>query len=1018
MHVSLKARPLFLITALLLLRLAAAAMPQSHIFSRLTAEDGLRSNYVHAVMQDKSGFMWVGSQGGLQRYDGRQFEYFPFPQFPGVARQGVQHIIETNGNTLWIAYNTCVVTYDYVREKAALVPVQYQSHEKSFQATQLFTDSRGLIWLCTSTHGTFLYDRVAKAFVPFSRFFGDTAFRIFNVAEDPLTHDYWLGTSIGLCLLDYRNKHCYTPAWNPHRIPLLAEPAMQRTITRLYGDSRGGLFINTWGRLEELPSFFHYNPKTRRLGAPQRMGAMAQLLEDRKGMVWSAGDKLLLFSSDGNLQQEFQRDQFARYGLDYTDMFCLEEDNMQNIWIGTSNGLFIFNHTRQQFQTTAFKPAGVAGPSPLLEAADIWQHPNGDVWVASWGQGLLVYDSTLTLLKKHLLHPTDYQRNMLWCLQPLPDGRVLAGAQHANLLTIDPRTWAVEYRVLSGLDNRTIRCMTLDAGGNVWIGTQRGLIAKWDYRRDNIRVFRDSLYRKELFLWNHVQDIHAGSDGHIWAGTANYGLLKLDTAGNIVQRFATDEKRHTLPGDNVRQLQPAGNNLLLVGAGGIAVIDMQHNIVINTLTEEQGLPGNVITNLVPISAQQVFFTSNFSAGKVNLQARKVVHFGRKYGVADESFQLPASMRLRDGRIVFGATKNILSFQPDSLREPQRPPDVRIHYFKTGGDVKSPYQPMQAGGARITLDHTSNTFTIGYTSLAYLEQDNLTYYYRLEGIDAGWVNAGQRQYVNYSNLAPGDYVFHVYCENGEGLATRSITSMAVSIAKPLWRKGWFYAAIVLLIAGAVFLVHSLRVNRIMATEQVRRRIARDLHDDMGSTLTSINIMSSMARRNADRNDLSKTLEFLVKIGESTTQMMESMDDIVWSINPLNDNTQRVIARMREFTTGVLEARQIGFSFLVDEKIFTRKLRLESRHDFFMIYKEAITNIAKYAQCTFTDIRVQLRKGQLVLRVQDNGVGFNISEAGEGDGLQNMQRRAYRMNGQLSIQSQLGKGTVVVLMFPTT
>ncbi len=249
-------------------------------------------------------------------------------------------------------------------------------------------------------------------------------------------------------------------------------------------------------------------------------------------------------------------------------------------------------------------------------------------------------------------------------------------------------------------------------------------------------------------------------------------------------------------------------------------------------------------------------------------------------------------------------------------------------------------------------------------------------------------------------------------------TENVAGTATGIGKPLWQKGWFYAVVALLVAAAAFLLQSLRVNKMMTAEQVRRRIARDLHDDMGSALTSINIMSSMARLSAEKSDLAKTQEFLVKIGESTTRMMESMDDIVWSINPLNDSTQHIIARMREFTTGMLEARQIGFSFLVDEKIFTRKLHLENRHDFFMIYKEAVTNIAKYAQCTFADIRVQLRKGQLVLRVQDNGVGFNIGEAGEGDGLMNMQRRAYRMNGQLSIQSQLGKGTVVILMFSTT
>lgn len=285
-------------------------------------------------------------------------------------------------------------------------------------------------------------------------------------------------------------------------------------------------------------------------------------------------------------------------------------------------------------------------------------------------------------------------------------------------------------------------------------------------------------------------------------------------------------------------------------------------------------------------------------------------------------------------------------------------------------------------------------------------------------------------ITVEDRLPGNYVQAVYQDpmwpgggyihtgNGKGMAMQNVTGMMMQVQKPVWQKGWFYAVLALLIGGVIYVIHRLRVNQLLATEKVRRRIARDLHDDIGSTLTSINIMSSMAQRTAVQLDLAKTQDFLVKIGESTTRMMESMDDIVWSINPLNDSTPRVIARMREFTTGLLEARQIGLTFSIDEKIYSRKLKLESRHDFFMIYKEAITNIAKYARCTFVDVRIQLRKGRLVLRVQDDGVGFNVNDAGEGDGLMNMQRRAYRMNGQLSIQSQIGKGTVITLMFPTT
>lgn len=1021
MYMIRKEKQLVLTVLFLLLQLAAQAQSQSYLFSRLNVEDGLRSNYVTAIFQDSKGFMWVGTEGGLQRYDGKQFEYFPFEGIPDISHEKVQRIIEGKDNTLWIAYNSCVVTYNYVSGKARKLLVLHQNIEKNFQATQLFIDSRGSTWLCTTDHGAFLYDEKTLAFVHFSKFFAPTGFNIKYVVEDPATHNYWLGTSIGICMLDYAQKICYTPQNNPRNIPLLKVQALQVNVILLFGSSKRGLFINTWPRMAERPRLYYYDLKTGSLSEQHKdQGNISQFIEDSRGNTWGSGDRLLRFSPDGQQLEIFQRNPLSPNGLDYSEMFTLAEDNMQNLWIGTSNGLFLFNYAKQQFRTTTFWPDNYKQTPPLLESTDIWQHPNGDVWVTSWGHGLLIYDSTLTQLKKHLHHPTNNTINMAFCLLPLPDGKVLVGAQHANVWIVDPKTWKVTYRVLKEeLDNRSIRCMTLDKQGNVWIGTQRGIVAKWNLQQNTVRTFTDSFYTQGRYLWNHIQDIYADADNFIWVGTMYNGLLKMDTAGRVLQRYAADEPGHQLPGNNIHNITPMGNNKLLVAAGGIVLLDTKKDKVLTTITQEDGLPVGAVTNVFPLKNQNVLFTTNFSAGKVNLSKRKVIHYGRKYGIADETFEAPTSYKLRDGHIVLGSTKNIIFFQPDSLQDPVPPPDVRIHYFKTDGDLVSPYQPMmEKDDPKIELKYQDCTFTIGYISLAYLEQDNLSYSYRLEGIDNGWVKAGNRQYVTYTNLSPGTYTFQVYCENGEGMQSQRITSIRIVLASPIWQKGWFYGLIILLIAGIIYLIHRIRVNRIMSTEKVRRRIARDLHDDMGSTLTSINIMSAMARRNAASQDLVKTQEFLVKIGDSTTRMMESMDDIVWSINPMNDNLQRVIARMREFTTGVLEGRQIAFTFSIDDKIFHRRLQLESRHDFFMIYKEAITNIAKYAQCTFADIRVQLRKGKMVLRVQDNGVGFDVNEASEGDGLMNMQRRAYRMKGQLNIQSQPGKGTVITLMFPTT
>ncbi|WP_109694895.1 sensor histidine kinase [Chitinophaga deserti] len=1004
--------PAFFITS-------AMAKPPSHRYTRLTVEDGLLSNYVKAICQDREGFMWIGTQGGLQRYDGRQFEYIPLTGISTLPQGEITHISEIRPGVLLILSNTSAFTYNYATRQTRLLELEGVT-ATGFRVTRVLHDREKNIWLCTAHHGAYLLREQEGKFIPFYSLYSNTRhLKIMQIEQAPGKDRYWLGTNQGIGMLDLGEKTVYTPDHNPRNIPLLKIPALRKTVTQLFADSRQGLFICTWPSGQEFPDYFRYDESNGQLFTGYgNLGGIDFMMRDRSGHTWSAGNKLLRFSADGRSTREFPRDPNSKYGLDYTDLFTIAEDNMGNLWLGTSHGIYIFNYARQQFHSIEFKPEKGPQPPPPVEITDLWQHPGGDIWVTSWGQGLLIYDSTLTHLKKHI-HGTDYHYNMLWCIQPLPDGRVLIGGQHARVLEVNGTTWQSRQRYVDGIDNRTIRRMTLAPGGDVWIGASHGVVARWNVSSNKLRKFTDSTYASGKYTWGDVMDIYAGPRQDIWVGTATHGLLRMDTAGHVRQRYSWFDPLYKLPANNVRALHPLPGGKMLVAGGGIALLDIRSGTMTAVLTEKNGLPMSHITNVLPINNREVFFTTNFSAGKVNLETGSITHFGRNDGIADESFQLPSAIRLHDGRIAFGSARRVFAFHPDSLPPPQRPPDIQIQHFKSGDDTYDRSNPLlRMDTPRILLSHQRAGFTVGFMSPAYLEQDNLTYHYQLEGIDEDWVNAGKRQYASYTNLPPGEYTFRLYCLNGEGLGSQKITTMYIVIQKPIWQKGWFYGVVALLLTGIVYGVHRLRINHILATEKVRSRIARDLHDDMGSTLTSINIMSSMAGKSADRGDMVKTRDFISKIGESTTRMMESMDDIVWSINPLNDSTPRVIARMREFTTSVLEARGIGFSFTIDDKIYNRKLQLENRHDFFMIYKETITNIAKYAQCTFADIRIQLRKGQLVLRVQDNGVGFNVNEAGDGDGLMNMQRRAYRMNGQFSIQSQLGKGTVVTLMFPTT
>jgi signal transduction histidine kinase len=286
---------------------------------------------------------------------------------------------------------------------------------------------------------------------------------------------------------------------------------------------------------------------------------------------------------------------------------------------------------------------------------------------------------------------------------------------------------------------------------------------------------------------------------------------------------------------------------------------------------------------------------------------------------------------------------------------------------------------------------------------------------MDGINADWIRTDRGLLANYNQLPPGNYTFRVMCENADGIKSKNITSLRIYIKPPFYKTWWFLSLVGVAIAGLIYFIHRLRVHRLLAMEKVRTRIARDLHDDMGSTLSTINILSEMAKMKVAQ-DAQKTGEYLEKISDNSSRMMEAMDDIVWSINPTNDSMQRITARMREFATGVLEAKNIDFSFKVDERVIDLKLDMEARRDLFLVFKEAVNNLAKYAQCTRADIDIVIHKNRLVMTIRDNGTGFDVQQADSGNGLINMKKRAQSLRGSLDIDSAAGAGTVVTLNVP--
>jgi signal transduction histidine kinase len=212
---------------------------------------------------------------------------------------------------------------------------------------------------------------------------------------------------------------------------------------------------------------------------------------------------------------------------------------------------------------------------------------------------------------------------------------------------------------------------------------------------------------------------------------------------------------------------------------------------------------------------------------------------------------------------------------------------------------------------------------------------------------------------------------------------------------------------------LYITYKVRVNKLLAIEKLRFQLSRDLHDDMGSTLSTVNILSSIAKSKL-RSDPEQSLSYLERISFTSQQMMESMDDIVWSINPMNDTMDKLVNKMRAFAGGILEPLQIDLQLLCDDSVDQLKLNMAGRRDFYLIFKEAINNAAKYSACTRVKVEMFLKGKMLHLKIRDNGVGFITEGNTEGNGLGNMKKRAGNLKAKLNIESVTGEGTAIELI----
>jgi ligand-binding sensor domain-containing protein/two-component sensor histidine kinase len=1003
----------------LLFAVNALFSQQGFTFNRIGTDDGigLASNVVYCTYQDAKGFIWVGTANGLQRFDGSKFIQLSSGKSDrSLLVSNLTQIIPIDSTSIWLSFpyrqefgifNT--TTFKYTR-----VPVETPKILISKSEFKLWKDSYGEVFLSVFSYGMLHYDKKKNKFVDDNYFkFPKGWSSTQSFFEDTIKHQYWFPcVNNGLAVFDKKSGEFFTSQHNPQNIPLLNIAKIKPTTTDVYIDRNRRFWIFNWPNGVHYKRCFDSTGKelhdTVGLNTNPDYSEMRNFYETKKGLLWMYGTNAL-FNYDRNEHRFFLYDHAAgsSTGIQFQYVYQVMEDHDGSIWVSTDNGLYFTSPGSGTYGVVDMLFDTKKGG---LEFTDILELKNrGGYWVSTWGRGIYTLDKNMVRHENAVYNnmpPMSEEKRIqyrqTWALYQHTDGKVWIGCQAGNYMVYDTATKKTKFLYAPESGGWTFRYITGDKKGNIWLGTFGGGVLKYDGKKM-------SIVQK---LGSNITKILVDNEGLLWLACENNGLFCLSADGkDILRHYTSDSKENRLFINTGKDIEQLDDSTIVFGAGAMNFINKKTGNV-HWLTFDEGLPSNTIQRIRVDASGYLWMITLNGLCRYNPVTKRITAYGRKDGITLAHLTNEADYFCSDGFVMFAGGNALMFFKP-GVFENKQPPDVMITDFKLFNNYVSVDSLLSL--PKVQLTSGQNSFSIYFAALSYLQREKLTYYYKMTGIDKDWIKGDRQNFINYSLLPPGTYTFSVYCEDIDGTRSKNITELTIHIKPPFWRTYTFMIICIVLIGLCVYMIDRLRINRLLAVEKLRIRVARDLHDDMGSTLSTINILSSMAKSKINIDPI-RTTEYLGKISDNSQRMMDAMDDIVWSIKPSNDSMQKIAARMREFAINVLEAKEIEMDFRIDDAVFDVKLDMEARRDFFLVFKEAINNAAKYSKASMVTIQLGLHTKRLVLVVADDGIGFDPFESDNGNGLGNMQKRADAMHARLQITSAPGNGTQVTLNVP--
>jgi ligand-binding sensor domain-containing protein len=1003
-----------------------------------TIADGLARDYVSRIVQDSHGFIWFCTSEGISRFDGYHFVNYGTKQ--GLPNRLVNDLLELGDGTYWLATGSGLVrftpgTVDPAHGAGNRFVVFALDHaDNGPSVAALMRDRAGVVW-CGTENGLYRLEIVngewRASYVEMAMPAADFARRVHGLLEDR-DGDLWVAAESGL--------YHRTPAGHVDRftekngLPI-------NVVTSILQDREGFLWAGTRSglcRLAQIP-----DPRARVVDDvyTRRDGlSVSSLLQTRNGRLW-IGTIRGLGSLDraGMTSKPAIHDYTVRQGLSDDSIMALTEDRDGNVWIGSESGGAM---KLQQGAFTTFKEGdGLSGE----RIGTIIEDQAGELCVITGGGSHLnLFDGT-RFVSSVVNFPsgvalswgwyqTTFQDHLGdWWLNTENGAYRYPRAKNSSLPASSPRR---NYTTADGLPANSVFRQYEDARGDVWFGTmgnKNAMLARWSRRDDQIYSYTP----KQDGLPPSAPTAYADdAAGNLWIGFYDGGLARYRDG-----KFTVFSKSDGLPDGLVRGLYLDHKKRLWVATslGGVARVDetFAAHPRFSVLTSGDGLASDQVTCITEDEWGRIYLGTGRGLDRLDPETGHVKHYTSADGLPDNFINV--SFRDRRGPLWFGTLRGLARLVPVQ-DPPASPPPILISSLRAG-NIEHPVPELgTAEISSIELGPSENRIQAEFVSLSFSSGETLRYQYKLEGADKDWGAPTLQRTVNYANLAPGPYRFLVRAINADGVESAQPATISFRVLAPIWRRWWFIALVVLIVGALLFLLYRYRMarlreintalmeaklaeenlrkskeERLVELERVRKRIATDLHDDIGSSLTRISLLSEVTQRQGHQVETPAGGSLSVIAGLSR-ELVDSMSDIVWAINPEKDRLGDLTQRMRHFASDVFAARAIDFRFRLPKSEHEVRVGANFRRELFLIFKEAVNNAVRHSGCTEAEIEFRVDRDGVFLQLSDNGHGFDVLNKGSGHGLASMHARTEGLGGKLEIVSDQGSGTKLTFTIP--